>query len=981
MVPPLRRPRALTLPLLLSAAALAAPGAVLAQNAPPSTAPHAMTPADISAWKSIRGATLSNDGAWMAYIVAPNEGDAEVIVRQTTAGGTVHRFPIGEAPAAAGGPGGGGANPGLQLSGDGKWAAMLVYPKAADAKRLRQQRRPVQTRALVVNLATGAQREFERVRRIAFGGEAPKFLAMQAYGPDVPAGGGGGSAGGPAPGAPGMGGNPLGGGAGRVEGTDLLLHELGTEALFNIGNVGDFAFDEKGRWLAYAIDARERIGNGVQLRDLRTGVVQSLDADKALYRRLAWSDTLAALSFLKGKPDSAGTDTTWGAFGLADVGGTNRRASVGEGGRGTVPPGMEISPDRTPRWTEAMDAMVVGLRVATPPLPKSEQLEDDEKPTLILWHGKDARLQSMQLVQEQADKGFSFMAAYYPTGEKLVQLTDEVIRTGTLGGRDAWLLGTDNQPYERQASTDGLQKRDVYLVNAKTGEKTLVVKALRAQPSLAPDGRTVLFWDDGNYHAYDVATKVTTNITTGAPTSFIDTEDDHNVDRPPTPVVGWSKDGRFALINDNWDVWRVSVKGGAWTNLTGDGKAKGIRYSRRIAVDPRERGIDLGKPVYMAALQERTKKEALVRIDAARPGAVVLTGWRDARHTPMRARNAEVWVAGIQTATRFPDYWRVSFAGGTIADSVRLSDANPNLNNVAWSAGSRLVDYVTEKGDSLQGALYLPAGYEAGKKYPTLVFIYERQSDNLNTFNSPNFSSSPNALIGAHTSRGYAVFLPDIVYKINDPGMSAVWSVVPAVKAAIRTGIVDSANVGLHGHSWGGYQTSFLITQTNLFKSAVAGAPLTDMVSMYSSVYWNTGNTNQGIFQSSQGRFKGNFLENKEAYERNSPNRFADRIRTPLIILHDDKDGAVDFNQGITFYNTLRQLNKDVILLEYVGENHGLAQMKNRKDYSLRLMEYWDSYLKGAPAPTWLKDGIPRLKMDEHLREMKKKLEGKKIAM
>ncbi|MFN8977698.1 MAG: S9 family peptidase [Gemmatimonadaceae bacterium] len=964
----------------MAAAAFAAPQAAHAQNAA-TTAPHAMTPADISAWKSLRGATLSNDGVWMAYIVAPNEGDAEVIVRQTTAGGTVYRFPIGEAPAAAGGPGGGGANPGLLLAGDGKWAAMLVYPKAAEAKRLRQQRRPVQSKALVVNLATGTPREFERVRRISFGGDAPRFLAMQAYGPDAPAGGAGGGAGGPAPGAPGMGGNPLGGGGGRVEGTDLLLHELGTEALFNIGNVGDFAFDEKGRWLAYAIDARERIGNGVQLRDLRTGVVQSLDADKALYRRLAWSDTLAALSYLKGTPDSAATDTTWGAFGVADVGGANRRASVGVGGRGTLPSGMEISPDRTPRWTEAMDALVIGLRVATPPLPKSEQLEDDERPTLILWHGKDARLQSMQLVQEQADKGFSFVATYSPAGERVVQLTDEVVRTGTFGGRDAWLLGTDNQPYERQASTDGLQKRDVYLVNAKTGEKTLVVKALRAQPSLAPDGRTVLFWDDGNYHAYDVATKVTTNITRGAPTSFIDTEDDHNVDRPPTPVVGWSADGRFALINDNWDVWRVSLRGGAWTNLTGDGKAKRIRYSRRIAVDPRERGIDLGKPVYMAAMQERTKKEALVRIDAAKPGAVVLTGWRDARHAPMRARNAEVWVASIQTATRFPDYWRVSFAGGTIADSVRLSDANPNLNNVAWSAGSRLVDYVTEKGDSLQGALYLPAGYEAGKKYPTLVFIYERQSDNLNTFNSPNFSSSPNALIGAHASRGYAVFLPDIVYKINDPGMSAVWSVVPAVNAAIRTGIVDSANVGLHGHSWGGYQTSFLITQTNLFKSAVAGAPLTDLVSMYSSVYWNTGNTNQGIFQSSQGRFKGNFLENKEAYERNSPNRFADRIKTPLIILHDDKDGAVDFNQGITFYNTLRQLNKDVILLEYVGENHGLAQMKNRKDYSLRLMEYWDSYLKGQPAPTWLKDGIPRLKMDEHLREMKKKLEGKKIAM
>jgi len=656
-------------------------------------------------------------------------------------------------------------------------------------------------------------------------------------------------------------------------------------------------------------------------------------------------------------------------------------ASVGTGGNGTTPAGMEVSPERTPRWTEAMDALVIGLRVATSPLPKSEQLEDDERPSLILWHGKDTRLQSMQLVQENADKNFSFLATYSPSTKQVIQLTDDVVRTGTLGGRDRWLLGSDNAAYERGSSVDGIRRQDLYLTNARTGERTLVKKDLRGTSSLAPDGRSVLFWDDGNFHAYNVGTKLTTNITIGAPVSFINTEDDHNVDRPSTSVIGWSTDGRFALISDNYDVWRVGMTGKSWTNLTVNGRAERIRYARRIVTDPRERDINLAKPIYMAAMQSRTKKEAIVRIDPAKAGATVLTGWRDARHAPMKARDAEVWVAAIQTASRVPDYWRVTFGAGAITDSVRLSDINPNRNGIAWTPGSRLVDYVTEKGDSLQGALYLPAGYEEGKKYPTLVFIYELQSDNLNTFQAPNFSSSPNALIGVHTSRGYAVFLPDIVYKINDPGMSAVWSVVPAVKAAIKTGIVDSANVGLHGHSWGGYQTAFLIGQTNIFKSAVAGAPLTDMVSMYSSVYWNSGNTNQGIFQSSQGRFKGNFIDNKDAYERNSPNRFADKIQTPLIILHDDKDGAVDFNQGITFYNTLRQLNKDVILLEYVGENHGLAQLKNRKDYSLRLMEYWDSYLKGQPAPEWLAKGIPRLKLDEHLREQKKKLEAKKIAM
>lgn len=972
MAPLMRR----TLRTLSGVLVISSPALLHGQGA----APHPITAADISAWKNIRGQTLSNDGQWFAYMQAPNEGDAEVIVRQTTANGTVRRFPIGEPPAAAGGPGGGGG--GVQLSADGKWVAMLVYPKSAEQKRLRQQRRAIQSKALIVNLATGEQREFERVRRIVFGGDTPKFAAMQLYGADAPAGGGGGGAGGPQPGAPGMGGNPLGGGGGRVDGTDMLLVELGTANVFNVGNVADFAFDDKGRWLAYAIDAREQAGNGVQLRDLASGSVRVIDAGKSLYRRLAWSDTLDAFAFLKGTADSAGTDTTWAAMGANKVGlPTMQLVSVGYGAKAALPAGMEVSPDRAPRWMETLDGLVIGLRVATPPVPRTELLEDDEKPTLILWHHKDPRLQSMQLVQEQADKGFSFLASYFPATQTVVQLADDKVRTGTFGGRDGTMMGFDQTAYERQSSVDGVQRRDVYVVNTRTGEKTLVKKEAHSVAQLSPDGRTVLLWDVGHWQAYDVATKVTTNITKGAPVSFIDTEDDHNVDRPPTQIVGFSKDGKFALLQDNYDVWKVALAGGQYTNLTMDGKAKHIRYQRRIVVDARERAIDLTKPMYLLAMQARTKKEALVRVDGLKGGAVAVTGWRDTRVNPMRAKDADVWVASIQTSARFPDYWRVSFANGALADSVRLSDANPNMNGVAWSPGSRLVNYVTEKGDSLQGALYLPAGYQEGKAYPTLTFIYELQSDNLNSFYSPTFSSSPNALIGVHTSRGYAVFLPDIVYKLNDPGMSAVWSVVPAVKAAIKTGVVDSANVGLHGHSWGGYQTSFLVTQTNIFKSAVAGAPLTDMVSMYSSVYWNTGSANQGIFQSSQGRFKGNFLENKDAYERNSPNRFADKVKTPLVILHDDKDGAVDFNQGITYFNTLRQLNKDVILLEYVGENHGLAQLKNRKDYSQRLIEYWDTYLKAQPAPEWLKNGIPRLKMDEHLREQAKKLQLKKIAM
>jgi dipeptidyl aminopeptidase/acylaminoacyl peptidase len=422
------------------------------------------------------------------------------------------------------------------------------------------------------------------------------------------------------------------------------------------------------------------------------------------------------------------------------------------------------------------------------------------------------------------------------------------------------------------------------------------------------------------------------------------------------------------------------VRGGAAVNLTVDGKKNQIRYQRLYAFDGNTpaagggrggrggqavTGIDISKPLYFATYGEWNKKEGLSKVDPSKPGAQRLV-FEDAKLSFQKAKDADVYVFTKQTPTEYPNYY---LATSDFQPARQLTDANPQQKEFAWTSGVKLINYTSAKGDKLQGALYLPANYEPGKKYPMLVTIYEKRSNLANTYVTPSETSTPNRSI--YTSRGYAVLDPDIVYRVNDPGMSAVWCVVPAVKAAIATGIVDSANVGLWGHSWGGYQTAFLVTQTNIFKSAIAGAPLTDMVSMYNSIYWNTGGTNQAIFESSQGRFKGNVADNTEAYIRNSPVFHARNVTTPLIILHDDKDGAVDFNQGITYFNALRQLNKNVILLEYVGENHGLARPINMKDYAMRQKDWFDHYLKGAPAPEWMTNGIPRIKMDEYWQQLK----------
>jgi dipeptidyl aminopeptidase/acylaminoacyl peptidase len=211
--------------------------------------------------------------------------------------------------------------------------------------------------------------------------------------------------------------------------------------------------------------------------------------------------------------------------------------------------------------------------------------------------------------------------------------------------------------------------------------------------------------------------------------------------------------------------------------------------------------------------------------------------------------------------------------------------------------------------------------------------------------------------------------MPDIVYKINDPGLSAVWCVLPALDSAIATGVVDKQRVAIHGHSWGGYQTAFLITQTKAFKAAIAGAPLTNLISMYSLIYWNSGSTNQPIFESSQGRFTGGYWTNLDAYMRNSPVYYAQNVITPLMILHNDKDGAVDWTQGIEYFNTLRRLQKPVIMLQYKGENHGLREPANMKDYTTRMKEFFDHYLMDKPAPKWMTEGVPLLKLKDHLDE------------
>ena len=954
-------------------AALWAVGPVGAQSA----AKRPLTVQDIAAFKSLGVTTLSPDGQWLAYRMGPQEGDADVIVRSTS-GDKEMKFPVGQ------------GNGAFTFSDDSAWIGIATYPTKREADAARRQNRTIQTGVTLVNLATGDKTSIPRIRRFAFDGELGGWVALHRFGPDT---GGRGAAAPPAGAAPGR-----AGGAGAPStaprGTDLVLHDLKTGAELNIGNVSEFAFNKSGKRLALVIDAADQVGNGVELRDMTTGAVTPLDSDKAFFERLTWTEDGDALTVLRGHDDRNFKERQYAVDGFTGIETASPiKATFDPAKDPSFPNDMAVSGNRAPRWTEDKSAFVFGIAALTKvdrpaggargagageeaadapaaaPPPALNAPDPADRPDLVIWHYKDPRLQSQQQVQEAIDRQYSYLSMYRVGEKKFIRLADDDVRSVNLLEKDRYAIGNDVRAYELDGSITGRSYEDVYQIDTKTGDRKVLHKQVRWPEGGSPDGTKWAYYENRNVFVTDLATGTVHEITQGLPFSVVNTDDDHNIVDPPRGSVGWTSDSAAMLLTDGWDIWKVPVDGGAAVNLTVNGKRDSIRYRGFVRIDPDARGIDLSKPQYLTGMAEWTKKQGYVLMEPGKPGVTPLL-WDDASFGRLsKAKRGDTWIYSRETPTASPEVFATD---ARLGHGRQVTHTQSEVDPFLWTAGSQLLDFKNDKGERLQASLHLPANYEKGRTYPMVVYIYERLTQGHDSFPRPAIPGT-GFNIAYYTSNGYAVLEPDIKYYVNDPGMSAVWAIVPAVKAAIATGVVDPKRVALHGHSWGGYQTAFTVTQTDIFAAAVAGAPLTDMISMYGIIYKNSGGVNGAIFESSQGRFTGPPLEVWDAYTRNSPVRWAANVKTPLIILSNDKDGAVDFTQGIEYYDTLRRLGKPVVLLEYPGENHGLAKLPNMKDYMERMKEFFDHYLMAQPAPEWLANGIPLSKMQQHIDERLKK--------
>jgi dipeptidyl aminopeptidase/acylaminoacyl peptidase len=624
------------------------------------------------------------------------------------------------------------------------------------------------------------------------------------------------------------------------------------------------------------------------------------------------------------------------------------------------PEGFVVSEYFTPQWSEDGERVFLGIKE------QQEELEESDEPqaNVDVWHWKDVREQSTQIVQAGRDRRATDLAAVTLDGLRFVRLADEEVTRVQLTDDGRWAVGFDDSPYRLQPDY-ARNRNDVYRIDPTSGEKTLIAETLINAMGSSPDSRWFLFWQGQRVQAFDLTNGETVDLTArSGGIDFENKEYDTPREKPTYGVGGWSNDGEWVFLNTRFDVWKIALNREESHHLTsGAGAADEVRY-RIVDLDREDDGIETSERLFLSAYGEWTKKSGYFR--SRENGAPEELIWEDAmigsggRGSPgvQKAQEEDRVIFTQQTFVDFPDWW---LSDTRFRSPRRITEANPQQAEYAW--GERvLIDYTDERGNELQATLTLPAGYVAGEQYPMIMYFYEKYSQRHHEYSQPTYDDRPH--MSTYASNGYLVLMPDIIYDEGYPGSSALDDVVSSAQAVIDAGYADPDKICIQGHSWGGYETSFIVTQTDMFACVVTGAPLTNLVSMYNINYKRSGNPNGPILEWSQGRMNTSPYHDFDLYVSQSPLHHVANITTPFMILHGTADGAVDWNQGLEYYNAARRMGKEVILLSYPDEPHHLGKEENQKDFQIRMKQYFDHYLKGAPMPRWMADGVPFLQKD-----------------
>jgi dipeptidyl aminopeptidase/acylaminoacyl peptidase len=897
---------------------------------------RALTYQDIMRFQEIRNPGISQNGEWVAFALEPGRGDGSATIIGLK-NGQEFKIERGSRPV---------------FSEDGNWVAVTVKPPALELARAENKDKPQQGMALL-DTQSGKITSYENVQSFAFAKDS-RWLVLQHFKekdqekktkakdteeeekktekPD------------------------------KV-GTTLKLVDLSSLETVELPFVLKYSLDDSSRFLAYALADGEGKENGLYILDLR----RAREAGRSLLKKemahiphLTWTKTGSRLAFIASMLGEEEKDVSlWIWEGEADK---LRQVVTAQ----HCPAWWYLPEKNQLRWSKDGDRLFFGFKpeeyrtVKEPTEDKKEITSEDlfnvekilAKSEVDVWHWNDPFINTHQKNMWPRVKDQTYSAVlHHKTGEILPLADQDMPQLRTNTNAD-FALGLADAPYRKLVTWYG-QLNDLYLVDLKSGARKKIAEKLESRPSLSPNGRYVAIYQARNWFLYDCRSGDFRNLTKGMDVPFFDEDHDYPSPVPGYGVAGWTEGDRDVLIYDKYDIWSFPTKGGSPVNLTaGSGRKNSYTY-RILRLDSDRDYIEPQERLLLSAYHNLEKHWGFYALQMGKPGVEKLLEKKKRFRFLAKAKEANTLLFTQESYEEFPDLW---ISDESFSKPKKISEVNPQIGEFAWGK-AELVEWESVDGIPLQGILIKPGNYQPGMRYPVIVYYYRFFSQRLYEFNQTVINHRPN--FPFYASNGYCVFLPDIRFAVGLPGFSATKCLVPGVQKLVDIGVADPDAIGLHGHSWSGYQTAFVVTQTDIFKCAVAGAPVSNMTSAYSGIRWGSGLARQFQYEQSQSRIGASLWERRDLYIDNSPVFFADRINTPLLIIFGDEDGAVPWYQGIELYLALRRLEKDCIFLQYRGEPHHPQKYSNKLDWFSKMKEYFDHYLKGKPGPDWITKGQP----------------------
>jgi dipeptidyl aminopeptidase/acylaminoacyl peptidase len=751
------------------------------------------------------------------------------------------------------------------------------------------------------------------------------------------------------------------------KGADIRLINLATNQQTQLSDVTQFAFDKAGHHFVAVVNKVENQQHQVVLVTLDSQTQRQLysSTDEHI-EALAISDDGQYVAVTKGMASSIRYGREYNML-LLDVQHDKQRQFAQSEG-----------------WTYNQHASLLfskdGQRLFVGRVPKVAQqaeLADFENPSdvfnpdiitakkqLRIWHGDDAKIKPQEVKEYEQELSRTYLAVLHLDSNKLVQLADQAVPDVTYGEQAGYLLASSDVPYQKMVTWAGFY-RDVYLVDVKTGQKILVLtqQPSDAMPTLSPHAKFLAYYQQGNVYLFDIALKRRVNLTANIATPFANEDHDYPSAAPGYGFGPWLADDSAITVYDKYDVWQFNTAAHNGFMLTkGEGRKQKTQF-RLVGLaqeKPLPAVVNDAETVLLQGYSHQTKADGFFSAKIGVAGVSRLTQSKAKLTLLARANKAAAVVFSKQRYDLYPDLY---IADNTSPqNALQLTELDKQRDAFKWG-NAELVHWRDGDGINTDGVLIKPTNYQAGKQYPTLVYFYRFMSDRLHAFPDMKLNHRPN--FAWYADNGYAIFLPDIRFEIGYPGISSVKALTAGVQKLIAMGVADPNAVGIQGHSWGGYQSAYAVTQTNIFKAVVTGAPVSNMTSAYSGIRHGSGLARQFQYETGQSRIGESLYKAPQKYIENSPIFYVDRIQTPMMIMFGDKDDAVPWEQGVELYLAMRRAGKDVVFLQYEDEPHHLKKYPNKLDYSIKMKQYFDHYLKGAQAPDWLRQG-------EAYREYKK---------